>query len=134
MISSPYYHSVQLFKYAMSNNILNNKFLFFSFFDTHPGLLSQSFYVLRAHSCKAHMYIFDTTNFLFFNLCDFLCPDMFLLFFPTHQRPVRWTMCCSRQPQPSWRLWFGNGSCWRKPALNLCVHFSSPMSYRDLSK
>lgn len=50
------------------------------------------------------------------------------------QRPVRWIMCCSRQPQPSWRPWCGSGSCWRRPASSHFGHSSSPTSYRDPSK
>lgn len=57
-----------------------------------------------------------------------------MLSFFLSQRLVKWTMCCSRQPQPSWRLWLESGSFWRRTALSPSEHSSSPTSYRDQSK
>lgn len=89
--------------------------------------------IVLAH--KETSSIFSTMNSLVSHFI-FLHPYISHLlppFFPL-QRPVRWTMCCSRQPRPSWRRWCGSGSCWKRPASSLCGHFSSPTSYRDPSK
>lgn len=97
---------------------------------TPPRLCSESLLDWHVHTvfffCFRIRKVFFTFSLLIFLFCPFI-------FFPL-QRPVRWTMCFSRQPQPSWRLSCGSGFCWKRPALSHSGHSFSPTFCRDPSK